>query len=642
MAFTLLGNRYQVLQTLGSGGFGTTYLAEDLQMPSRRKCVIKQLKPIANNPQIYQLVQERFQREAATLETLGDGSRQIPKLYAYFAESEHFYLIQEWIEGMTLHEKVKAQGAIPEAEVKQILAQILPTLTYIHGQHIVHRDIKPDNIILRQRDNHPVLIDFGAVRETMGTVVNSQGSAASSIVIGTPGFMPSEQAAGRPLYSSDLYSLGLTMIYLLTTKFPQELELDPASGEVVWRKHAAHVSAEFADVLEKVIQYHPRDRYHTAEMLLTALQPQLNLPFSPQVSLPSNPPSSPPSSPQVGLPSSPPSNPPIAHPSSPNPEVNVPPTVLSGSGASNSPVSASPSPVVQPRADLLNQDQLADPWKANQFGTFPNQLSNPLPNHPLGQPLPPELDRWNWGATLLPGLWSINNRVWIGLIAWSCLLTCGISWVVIAILLGARGNQWAWRSRQWQSVEAFKANQRAWSTAGIVVWGIYAALLTLLVAIGSLTPDSPEQAASNSSDSSTLAGSAAQQQSASETNIFGSTEALSAPTDSIDGTWQLNWALDGSTHEGTLTVKGNQGQLRVAATGNGQTDRIQETMRLWSSSRGLILLGYNPIDLSTKAASTSYSPDNFLFEPQSDGTYKVTVCDDGHNCADVSVTSPGT
>ena len=570
MAFTLLGNRYQVLRTLGSGGFGTTYLAEDLQMPSHRKCVIKQLKPIANNPQVYQLVQERFQREAAILETLGDANSHIPKLYAYFAESEHFYLIQEWIEGMTLQEKVQAQGAIAEAEVKQILTQILPTLTYVHSQHIVHRDIKPDNIILRQRDNHPVLIDFGAVRETMGTVVNSQGNTASSIVIGTPGFMPSEQAAGRPLYSSDLYSLGLTMIYLLTARLPQDLALDPASGEVVWRSYAPHVSAEFADVLDKVIQYHPRDRYHTAEMLLTALRSQ----------------------PEV------PSAPPIAPPS---PPIAVPPTVIST------------PPIAQPLS------QPTDPWAANPSGGFTNS-----PLNSLGQ-LPPELDRWNWGAAMLPGLWSINNRVWIGLIAWTCLLTCGISWVVIAILLGARGNQWAWRSRQWQSVDAFKANQRAWSTAGMVVWGIYAALATLIVILVSL--DSPQQQSANST--------------AETTNVFGSPEPLSQPTDSIDGTWQLGWAIDGSTHQGKLTIDGDQGNLMVTATGKGQkSDRVQETMRLWSSPRGLVLLGYNPIDPSTKAAPTDYSPDNFLFEPQSDGTYTVTRCDDAQNCTDVTATPP--
>jgi serine/threonine-protein kinase len=268
----LLNNRYQVIRILGSGGFGETFLAEDTQMPSRRRCVIKQLKPIHNNPQVYQLVQERFQREAAILEELGSCCQQIPSLYAYFQLHGQFYLVQEWIEGDTLTERVRQQGLFSESEVRELLVNLLPVLAYVHSRHIVHRDIKPDNIILRAQDGKPVLIDFGAVRECMGTVLNSQGLPTSSIVIGTPGYMPSEQAAGRPVYSSDLYSLGMTAIYLLTGKSPQQLQTDSQTGEILWHDYATHLSPPFANIIDKAIRYHPRDRFASAKEMLDALQ----------------------------------------------------------------------------------------------------------------------------------------------------------------------------------------------------------------------------------------------------------------------------------------------------------------------------------------------------------------------------------
>jgi serine/threonine-protein kinase len=268
----LLNNRYQIIKALGAGGFGDTYLAEDTQMPSARKCVIKQLKPITTNPQIYELVQQRFQREAAILEQLGEGCDRIPRLYAYFASTEQFYLVQQWIEGETLTQRVQQQGAMSAVAVQDMLVHLLPILDYVHSHRIVHRDIKPDNIILRASDGKPVLIDFGAVKEAMGTVVTSAGDTRSSIVIGTPGFMPSEQAAGRPLYSSDLYSLGLTAIYALTGKRPQELEMNPTTGEIIWQQYAAAVNPELVAVLNRAVQPYPRERFPTAAAMLEALQ----------------------------------------------------------------------------------------------------------------------------------------------------------------------------------------------------------------------------------------------------------------------------------------------------------------------------------------------------------------------------------
>ncbi|MEH2412203.1 protein kinase domain-containing protein [Nostoc sp.] len=279
MTITLLNNRYQVIQVIGAGGFGETFLAEDVHMPSRRRCVIKQLKPITNNdPQTYQLIQQRFEREAATLEYLGESSHQIPKLYAYFSENGQFYLVQEWIHGQTLTKIVEAKGFESETAVWQILLSLLSVLDYVHSKGIIHRDIKPDNIILRSVDGQPVLIDFGAVKETIRSVVNSPGHPTRSVVIGTPGYMPSEQAVGRPVYATDIYSLGLTAIYLLTGKYPQELLTDLKTGEILWQQHAPNVSSQFAAVLNQAIKPQAGDRYSTANKMLYALQSTSHIP----------------------------------------------------------------------------------------------------------------------------------------------------------------------------------------------------------------------------------------------------------------------------------------------------------------------------------------------------------------------------
>jgi serine/threonine protein kinase len=448
MTSSPLNNRYQILQTLGSGGFGTTFLAEDMQMPSHRRCVIKQLKPINNNPEIYKLVQERFQREAAILEDLGEGNNQIPRLYAYFEEAGEFYLVQEWVDGGTLRDKVQSEGAFTEEAVKTILLQILPVLNYVHDKRIVHRDIKPDNIILRKRDGKPVLIDFGAVRETMGTVVNSQGGSVSSIVIGTPGFMPSEQAAGRPMYSSDLYSLGLTMIYLLTAKFPQELDLDPQTGEVIWRRYAPSVGMDLAAVLNKAIQYHPRDRYPTAQDMLMALQQA----GSSSASLSFNQPSS---------------------------STVLLPTVADTLVQPSDPLAEVPETIVQPSVDRLSNQPVSQSGSTNSANI---SASN--------KEVPAEVPGWNWGAFLLPGLWCINNQVWIGLIAWSGTFTGTLGWWIAAALMGAKGNEWAWKSRRWRSLEEFKRNQRHWAIGAGITWGSMAMLIVVAAIYGSQLPES--------------------------------------------------------------------------------------------------------------------------------------------------------
>ncbi|MDB9315829.1 serine/threonine-protein kinase, partial [Spirulina sp. CS-785/01] len=216
----------------------------------------------------------RFAREAAILEELGEHHPQIPTLYAYFEADGQFYLVQEYIEGDTLTQQVQQQGTFSEDRVRDILSQLLAVLEYVHSRNIIHRDIKPDNILLRHSDSKPILIDFGAVRETMTTVATPSGNTVNSIVVGTPGFMPSEQNIGRPVFSSDLYALGLTAIYLLTGKFPRELTTDPQTGEITWRHTLPSLSNSLAEILDKSMRSHPRERFPSAREMLNALHGQ--------------------------------------------------------------------------------------------------------------------------------------------------------------------------------------------------------------------------------------------------------------------------------------------------------------------------------------------------------------------------------
>ncbi|MDJ0729716.1 MAG: protein kinase [Crocosphaera sp.] len=274
----ILNNRYQVLESLAKGGFGETFLAIDTHMPSERKCVIKQLKPVVQSPVIPDWLKERFAKEAAILEELGDKHPQIPTLYAYFSEGGDFYLVQEWIEGETLTQIHQRQGNLSPKQIKEILIGILPVLDYIHSRRIIHRDIKPDNIIIRSYDKKPVLIDFGIVKETVATMVHANGNTPYSVGLGTPGYMASEQAAGRPIISSDLYSLGLTVVFLLTGKTPQYLATDPNSGEILWRKETPNIKSNLGNVIDRAVCFHPRDRFSTAQEMLDALQVSHTLP----------------------------------------------------------------------------------------------------------------------------------------------------------------------------------------------------------------------------------------------------------------------------------------------------------------------------------------------------------------------------
>lgn len=267
----LLRSRYRVLQALGQGGFGATFLAKDESLPGEPYCVIKQLRPSANSPHVMQMARDLFKREAKTLGKIGNHP-QLPRLLDYFENNQEFYLVQEYISGSTLQQEVKRGGPFTEAGVKQFLSEILPVMQYVHGQQVIHRDIKPANLIRRTQDKKLVLIDFGAVKDKVNPVraSSSEQTALTAYAIGTPGYAPPEQMAMRPVYASDLYALGVTCVYLLTSKSPKDLDYDPATGDMLWQEQV-HVSEHFSEVLQKMLEVSVRHRYQSAEEILRAL-----------------------------------------------------------------------------------------------------------------------------------------------------------------------------------------------------------------------------------------------------------------------------------------------------------------------------------------------------------------------------------
>lgn len=267
----VLRDRYRALQALAQGGFGATFLAQDVTLPGEPKCVVKQLRPSATSLEALDMARKLFAREAKTLGKIGSHP-QVPRLLDYFEDCEQFYLVQEYINGLTLQQEIKRSGPFSEAGVKQFLSEILPTLQYLHSQQVIHRDIKPANIIRRHEDCKLVLIDFGAVKDQVSqTTSMSENTALTAFAVGTPGFAPPEQLAMRPVYASDVYALGVTCIYLLTGKSPKDLDYNSSTGEMLWQ-NKVQISDRFREVLQKMVEGSVRHRYQSPNDVLTALE----------------------------------------------------------------------------------------------------------------------------------------------------------------------------------------------------------------------------------------------------------------------------------------------------------------------------------------------------------------------------------
>ncbi|MBN3950531.1 MAG: serine/threonine protein kinase [Nostoc sp. NMS7] len=371
----ILQDRYQIQGQLGNNGIRQTWLAKDLQASDgENSTVVVKLLAFGGTVQWDDL--KLFEREAQVLKQLNHP--RIPQYIDYFCIDDRtlwFALIQEYIPGESLKEKLAVGKRFTEKRARKIAVEVLNILTYLHELNpgVLHRDIKPSNLIWGE-DNRIYLVDFGAVQD------KAAREGVTFTVVGTYGYAPMEQFGGRAVAASDLYALGATLIHLLTGTSPADLPQQDLRLQFTDR---VNLSPSFVSWLQKLIEPAPEQRFTSASQALNALKSGLTI-------------------------------------------------------------------------KSVNKNQLL-PLKEiiNNSGCGIKNQNETVPEEILG---------WNWGAFLMPWLWMWPNQVWYGLFTFMPNV-----WWLMAIALGAKGNEWAWKSRRWRSIEQFKAHQRGWAIAGLLI-----------------------------------------------------------------------------------------------------------------------------------------------------------------------------
>lgn len=277
----LLKDLYAATEPLRDGGFGRTFRAVN-HGKFEELCVIKQLSPpleFQRKPAHFKKYVRLFEQEARRLYELKHP--QIPQLISYFEEDGRLYLVQEFIDGNNLKDELEKYGAYSETKTRELLLDLLPVLNFVHERNVIHRDIKPENVIRRNRDRKFVLIDFGVSKQVVAEAPTKAGTK-----LGTPGYAALEQRHGRAVPASDLYSLGVTCIRLLTSVMPY-LDIygdihddlyDPLEGRWLWREalpKGTKISQDLSQILDKLIQEYVKDRYKSATEVLEVIKPPI-------------------------------------------------------------------------------------------------------------------------------------------------------------------------------------------------------------------------------------------------------------------------------------------------------------------------------------------------------------------------------
>ncbi|HEY9653467.1 MAG TPA: serine/threonine-protein kinase [Coleofasciculaceae cyanobacterium] len=418
-----LRDRYIILRPLGQGGFSRTYLAQDTGR-FNELVTLKELTPTNQGTYALQKAEELFQREAAMLHKLS--SPQIPRFWEFFREGKRLFLVQDFIDGKTyqllLEERIASGKTFSESEIVKLFQQLLPVLSYLHSFGIIHRDISPDNIICRASDELPVLIDLGGVTQIPQEVPTSVGSSPTSA---SPN---STTRLGKIGYAPDeQLRLGIAAPH-------SDLYALGVTALVLM------VGKSPQELIDLETMEWDWEKYLNATPLLTNIVNRM--------------------------------------------------------------LAKQPGERFQSADELLgylesyNETARTQVYsRSTQSHRSSRSLTPALSNNSgcgylldASVKVPEEIQGWNWGAFFLPGFWCLPNQVWIGLISWTDLslitlpLTFGMSWPIMAFILGFKGNEWAWKSRRWKSIKEFKHHQRVWAVVGFFIVVVPLVLLSVIVA----------------------------------------------------------------------------------------------------------------------------------------------------------------
>ncbi|MEA5448880.1 serine/threonine-protein kinase [Leptolyngbya sp. CCNP1308] len=261
-----IADRYCCQQFLGQGGFGRTYLAVDESSDPPVVCVVKQMTLAVGSDRAF--LRDRFHREADRLATLGQHP-QIPALLAVIDNAQGQFLVQEYIPGPNLDQLIQQSPEVGgEALVQRVLYELLPVLVYIHDHSVIHRDIKPANIIAPPSPRSFALVDFGSAK----AIADPEQLKRTATVIGSAGYAAPEQALGKAVYASDIFSLGVTCLHLLTGLHPFDL-YSVSDDAWVWQPYVtAPTSPALGRVLDRMVNRRLQERYSNAQEVLADLR----------------------------------------------------------------------------------------------------------------------------------------------------------------------------------------------------------------------------------------------------------------------------------------------------------------------------------------------------------------------------------